>query len=174
MNLIKLLKESILAEAKKKKPSSGLTKKEKSAVAKKARAGKDIGKKGKGFEKVAKKAAKEYGSEKIGKKVAAASMWKNIKRKGAKLKEGHDGIDDEGNMAKSQLSAIIKYAQAIHDNLEDDTQLDAWVQSHISKAEQLLDQVGHFLAGEEEDKQKEPQYMHNQPIIGNVFERGIR
>jgi deoxyribodipyrimidine photolyase len=65
----------------KKKPSAGLTKKQKSTVAKKAHAGKDIGKKGKGFEKVAKAAAKEYGSKEAGKKVAAAAMWKNIKRK---------------------------------------------------------------------------------------------
>lgn len=60
----------------KKKPSAGMSEKEKSAVAKKAKAGKDIGKKGKGFEKVAAKAAKEYGSKEKGEKVAAAAMWK--------------------------------------------------------------------------------------------------
>lgn len=64
-------------EAKKKKPSAGLTKAQKSAVVKKAKAGKDIGKKGPGFEKVAKAAG---GGEK-GEKIAAAAMWKNIKRK---------------------------------------------------------------------------------------------
>lgn len=64
-----------LSEAKK-KPSAGLSKKEKSAVVKKAKAGKDIGKKGKGFEKLAKAAG---GGEK-GEKIAAAAMWKNIKR----------------------------------------------------------------------------------------------
>lgn len=58
------------------KPSAGLSKKKKSAVAKKARAGGDIGKKGKGFAKVAKAAG---GGEK-GQKIAAAAMWKNIKR----------------------------------------------------------------------------------------------
>lgn len=58
------------------KPSAGLSKKEKSAVVKKAKAGKDIGKKGKGFEKIAKAAG---GGEK-GQKIAAAAMWKNIKR----------------------------------------------------------------------------------------------
>jgi hypothetical protein len=70
-------KDAKLDEA---KPSAGLTKKQKSTVVKKAKAGKDIGKKGKGFEKVAKKAAKTYGSKEKGEKVAAASMWKNIKR----------------------------------------------------------------------------------------------
>jgi hypothetical protein len=59
-----------------KKPSAGMTKKAKSAVAKKAHAGKDIGKKGKGFEKVEKAAEKEYGSKEAGQKVAAAAMWK--------------------------------------------------------------------------------------------------
>ncbi len=58
------------------KPSAGMTKKEKSTVAKKAAAGKDIGKKGKGFEKVAKAAEKQYGSKEAGQKVAAAAMWK--------------------------------------------------------------------------------------------------
>jgi hypothetical protein len=63
------------------KPSAGMTKKEKSAVAKKAAAGKDIGKKGKGFEKVAKAAEKQYGSKEAGQKVAAAAMWKNQAKK---------------------------------------------------------------------------------------------
>lgn len=58
------------------KPSAGLSKKTKSNIAKKASAGKDIGKKGKGFAKVA---AAAGGGEK-GKRIAAAAMWKNVKR----------------------------------------------------------------------------------------------
>lgn len=58
------------------KPSAGLTAKQKTTVAKKASAGKDIGKKGKSFAKVA---AAAGGGEK-GKRIAAAAMWKNIKR----------------------------------------------------------------------------------------------
>jgi len=57
-------------------PSAGLSKAKKSATAKKAAAGKDIGKPGKSFDKLAKKAG---GGEK-GEKIAAAAMWKNIKR----------------------------------------------------------------------------------------------
>jgi hypothetical protein len=72
-----------IEEVSKKKPSTGLTKKEKSEVAKKARAGKDIGKKGKGFEDVAKAAG---GGEK-GKKIAAAAMWKGEAKKAKSLKE---------------------------------------------------------------------------------------
>ena len=61
-----------------KKPSAGLTKKEKSATVKKAKAGKDIGKKGKGFAAVEKAAKK--GGAKDPKAVAAAAMWKNLPR----------------------------------------------------------------------------------------------
>lgn len=50
--------------------------KDRSKIVKAARAGKDIGKKGKNFDKVA---AAAGGGEK-GKKIAAAAMWKNIKR----------------------------------------------------------------------------------------------
>lgn len=58
-----------------------LDKKQRSNIVKKARAGKDIGKKGKNFDKVANKAAKEYGSKKTGERVAAAAMWKNLEKK---------------------------------------------------------------------------------------------
>lgn len=67
--------ESIAEE----KPSAGMTKKEKSAVVKKAKAGGDIGKPGKGFEKVEKAAAK--GGAKDPKAVAAAAMWKQQAKK---------------------------------------------------------------------------------------------
>lgn len=62
------------------KPSSGLTKKQKTSVVKRAVAGKDIGKKGKTFAKIAESAG---GGEK-GKRVAAGVMWKNMKRKKGK------------------------------------------------------------------------------------------
>ena len=67
------------------KPSAGLSKEKKSEVVKKAKSGGDIGKKGKGFEKLANKAAKEYGSKEAGQKVAAASMWKNIHESNSEL-----------------------------------------------------------------------------------------
>ena len=44
--------------------------------AKAARAGKDIGKPGKNFEKIAKKAGEQYGSKEKGKKVAGAILAK--------------------------------------------------------------------------------------------------
>lgn len=60
-----------------KKPSSGMSAKARSSVVKQARAGKDIGKKGKGFAAVAKAA----GGGMKGRKIAAAAMWKNLAKK---------------------------------------------------------------------------------------------
>lgn len=55
-----------------------LSKKDRVTLAKKASAGKDIGRKGKMFDKVAAKAAKKYGSAEAGKAVAAAAMYKGM------------------------------------------------------------------------------------------------
>lgn len=64
-----------------KKPSAGMSKKAKSSLVKKAKAGGDIGKPGKHFKDVEKSAAERYGSEEKGKKVAAAAMWKAAAKK---------------------------------------------------------------------------------------------
>jgi len=77
------------------KPSAGLTKKEKSATVKDAKAGKDIGKPGKNFDKVAKAAG---GGEK-GEKIAAAAMWKNKAKNNIKEAIAH---------AKKQLEGSIQ------------------------------------------------------------------
>jgi hypothetical protein len=66
-------------EVSEEKPSAGMTKKEKSSVVKKAKKGEDIGKPGKGFEKV-EKAAKKSGA-KDPEAVAAAAMWKQQAKK---------------------------------------------------------------------------------------------
>lgn len=70
------LKECGMYEAA--KPSAGLSKAKKSAVVKKAKKGGDIGKPGKGFKDV--EAAAKKGGAKDPKAVAAAAMWKNVKR----------------------------------------------------------------------------------------------
>ena len=70
------LKECPMEEAA--KPSAGLSKEKKSSVVKAAKAGKDIGKPGKNFDKVA--AAAKKGGAKDPKAVAAAAMWKNVKK----------------------------------------------------------------------------------------------
>lgn len=53
----------------------------KANAVKEARKGKDMGKKGKGFEKIEKKATKEYGSKEAGEKVAG-SIFQKMRKKG--------------------------------------------------------------------------------------------
>jgi len=85
------------------KPSAGMSAKEKSAVAKKASAGKDIGKPGKSFDKVAKAAG---GGEK-GTKIAAAAMWKN-KAKSVKEAQSPFPSRNETDPAKKAANAAVK------------------------------------------------------------------
>ena len=56
--------------------SEGMSDKERSEKGKMAVLGKDIVEKRKAFKKVAVKAEKRYGSKEVGKRVAAAAMWK--------------------------------------------------------------------------------------------------
>jgi hypothetical protein len=60
---------------------SVLNKAKRSKIVKEAHKGKDFGKKGKNFKKVAAKAAKEYGSKEAGKRVAGAIFWKQQGKK---------------------------------------------------------------------------------------------
>ena len=60
-------------------------------------------------------------------------------------KEHMDHVDEEGGMAKSQLYKMAKYAMMLHDALEDETQLEAWVQSKITIASEYLGKVKHYL-----------------------------
>jgi hypothetical protein len=56
-----------------------------------------------------------------------------------------DHVDEEGGMAKSQLYKMAKYAMMLHDALDDETQLEAWVQSKITIASEYLGKVKHYL-----------------------------
>jgi len=56
-----------------------------------------------------------------------------------------DHVDEEGGMAKSQLYKLAKYAMSLHDALDDNTQLEAWVQSKITMAADYIGKVKHYL-----------------------------
>ena len=53
--------------------------------------------------------------------------------------------DYEGEMAKSELRNLIQNAQELMNSLDDDTQLEAWVQSKITKANDYLNSVTQYL-----------------------------
>jgi hypothetical protein len=74
--------------------------------AKKARAGKDIGKPGKMFSKIAKSAGKEYGSKERGEKVAGAVLAKL--RKGVKEDDMEEGNRFTGNLMKARAAGLKK------------------------------------------------------------------
>ena len=92
-----------------KKPSSGLSKEKKSEVVKKAKKGEDIGKKGKGFEKIVKK-AKESGADDP-KAVAAAAMWKNVKRENTEVKSWLETIAEDNFHSFTSKNEIMELIQ---------------------------------------------------------------
>jgi hypothetical protein len=108
------------------KPSAGLSKEKKSEVVKDAKAGKDIGKPGKSFDKTAKAAG---GGEK-GEKIAAAAMWKNIKETVAYMAEKKAATKDlpgnqekidadhDGKIEKSDLAALRAKKETVKESAD--------------------------------------------------------
>jgi serine protease inhibitor len=76
-----------------------------------------------------------------------------------------DHVDSEGGMAKSQLYKMAKYAMMLHDALEDDTQLEAWVQSKITMASEYISKVKHYLEYEMNMDMIDPE-GHDEPEVG--------
>ena len=65
------------------------------------------------------------------------------------LKENDDReVDDEGNMAKGELRMIVSRAQELISMLDDNTQLEGWVQSKITKAEDYINSVYDYMKGQ--------------------------
>ena len=58
---------------------------------------------------------------------------------------GEDNYDYEGSMAKSQMLKMKKYAIALCDMIEDESQLESWLQAKITKASDYMSSVYHYL-----------------------------
>ncbi len=54
-------------------------------------------------------------------------------------------IDPEGKMAKRQLSDIAQYSQELVEMLDDETQLEAWVQAKLTKAADYIKTIKHYV-----------------------------
>jgi|AACY02.1.fsa_nt_gi hypothetical protein len=54
-------------------------------------------------------------------------------------------VDKEGLMAKRQLSDIAEYAEELSGLLEDETQLESWVQAKLTKAADYIKTVKHYV-----------------------------
>ena len=59
--------------------------------------------------------------------------------------------DEEGGMAKGELMQMAKQAQALASMMDDEKQLDSWVQSKITKAADYLDSVHDFLMNNDQE-----------------------
>ena len=65
------------------------------------------------------------------------------------INEGHKGkVDYEGKMAKKQLYKIAQYAKHLFGMMDNDTQLESWVQAKLTKASDYMGAVKHYLEGE--------------------------
>jgi hypothetical protein len=83
--------------------------------------------------------------------------------------------DDESDMAHSQLRAVKDLADKLCNMIDDGEQLDAWVQSKLTKAEDYLNSVYRYLAGEEEEDMDDVPSMHSSDsdvILGAQFYEG--
>ena len=70
----------------------------------------------------------------------------SIKKAAADAKKSvTEEVDYEGEMAKSELYRLVKNSQELMQMLDDDTQLEAWVQSKITKAADYISSVSQYL-----------------------------
>jgi len=71
-------------------------------------------------------------------------------------------MDYEGEMAKAELNAICDKAGVLAEMMSDDMQLEAWLQSKITKAKYMIDSVYDYLMYNEKMADKEEDEMPSQ------------
>jgi len=77
----------------------------------------------------------------------------SIKKAAADAKKSvTEEVDYEGEMAKSELYRLVKNSQELMQMLDDDTQLEAWVQSKITKAADYIASVSQYLNFQAENR----------------------
>jgi hypothetical protein len=95
-----------------------------------------------------------------------------------------ENLDYEGSMAKEQLISMAHHALELAKMMDENTQLDAWVQSKISVASDYIQTVGDFLKYghqdvDNEDNMSESGYHHgfadpNAPRLGDREKRDFK
>lgn len=91
-------------------------------------------------------------------------------------KQYFDYVDDEGRMAKRDLLKIAKYAADLYKMMEDDTQLEGWIQAKLVKASDYISAVKHYLEGEETLGEVSAEYRPKRPApkvgdtVGNTVQ----
>lgn len=77
--------------------------------------------------------------------------------------------DDESDMAHGQLYSIKDLASKLCDIIDDGEQLDAWVQSKLTKAEDYLNSVYNYMRGEEAEYKRSMDMDDNDIEIDDVI-----
>ena len=78
-------------------------------------------------------------------KITKSQLKKIIQEELEKVDEGDYG---EGSMARSQLARTAELAIMKKDMISDDTNLEEWVESKITKANDYLSSVINYMRGE--------------------------
>lgn len=79
----------------------------------------------------------------IAKKIVSVTESKLLKHLRS-IKENH-GIEDESEMAKAQLLAIMEKAKELYQMIGDNIQLEDWVQYKLSIAENYMDAIHGYM-----------------------------
>lgn len=59
----------------------------------------------------------------------------------------YDDVDNEGEMAKSQMIKTMRYAAEIMSMIDETSQLPAWVQAKLTKISDYIGAVKHYMEG---------------------------
>ena len=84
-----------------------------------------------------------------------AAKW--YKSKGGGWKSVSEGVDDEGGMAKGELETIAGKAKSLSKIMKKNKQLDAWVQSKITKADDYIGSVHDYLKNSKQEVDEQMQ-----------------
>jgi hypothetical protein len=76
------------------------------------------------------------------------TIIRGIMKEAAMTSSGVEG-DYEGDMARGELQAIIANAQDLLNQIEEKTELEAWVQSKITKAADYISSVRNYMQGQQ-------------------------
>jgi len=77
--------------------------------------------------------------------IKKAKAEKSVKENtGCSTCDSHN-LDYEGEMAKAELYKLIQNAEKVFGMLDDNTQLEAWVQSKITKAADYINSIEQYL-----------------------------
>ena len=80
------------------------------------------------------------------------------------IDEGHNG---EGSMARSQLGRTTELASMLQSMIQDDSNLEEWVESKITKAHDYLSSVLNYMRGEQlsERELSKPEKKEKEKIV---------